>query len=254
MHSKNRDIREYPMELIKYFAKRPWDGVSIPDAMARDKTGLVEKAHDCSGGMHDKEFRGDGKPAKSHPEKVVKIIIFFGCDNPVILAAAYLHDAPEDIDDQILVFIEEGYPEKTFSIVFRVTKKEGMSDEEHFRLVIAEFASIIVKLADRLHNLRNMAKNLYFKKPIFEEGFGESKPKSKKPFTKKRLYKYIKETERFVYPLGEKISRSDYEYAETGAWLYLAIQEAVSMAKLSLKVPKKVIKRYQRKRIQPSLL
>jgi len=63
----------------------------------------------------------------------------------------------------------------------------------------------------------------------------------------------LKETERFVYPLGEKISQSDYRYAKEGEKLYMAVQEAVVMAKLALKVPKRVIMRYQRKRRQPTL-
>ncbi len=254
MHSKNRDIREYPMELISYFAHRPWDKVSIADAIARDKTGVVKKAHDCSFGMHHNTFRLDGKPVRTHPEKVVKILIYFGVDDPVILAGGYLHDAPEDVSEKILEEIEEGYPEKVYSIVHRVTKKEGMSDKKHFRLIAPDFDSIIMKLADRYHNLRNMAKNLYLERLVFIEDFNESKSRVKKPFTKKKLYKYIKETERFVYPLGEKISNSNYKYAEEGERLYMAVKEAVAMAKFALKVPKKVIVRYQRKRIQPSLL
>lgn len=256
MYSINPDIREYPMELISYFAYRPWDKVSIADAIARDKTGVVKKAHDCSFGMHHNTFRMDGKPVRTHPEKVVKMLIFFGIDDPVVLAAGYLHDAPEDVSEKILEEIEEGYPEKSYSIVYRVTRKDGMSDEDHFRLVGADFDSIIMKLPDRYHNLRNMAKNLYLKRPVFVEDFSALKQvkKKKKPFTKKRLYNYIKETEKFIYPLAEKVAKSNHRYAEEGARLYLAIQEAVAMAKLSLKVPKRVIKRYQRKRIQPSLV
>jgi len=253
MYRINRDIREYPMELISYFAYRPWDGVSIADAIARDKTGVVKKAHDCSGGMHDNTFRGDGKPVKSHPEKVVKILIWDGVDSPIISAAGYLHDAPEDVSEMILKEIEDGYPEQVYAIVYRVTKTDDMTIEEHFRLIIVDFDSIILKLADRYHNLRNMAKNLYLKRPVLQVNPGELKPKPKKPFTKKRLYSYIEETEKFVYKLGEKISNSDYKYAKEGEKLYKALQEAVFMAKLSLKVPKRVIVRYQRKRIQPTL-
>jgi len=184
MSSKNQDIHEYPMKLIKYFAKRPWDEVSVKDAMARDKTGVVEKAHDCSGGMHNNTFRLDGKPVKTHPEKVVKILIWFGVDEPVISAAAYLHDAPEDVSEKILEEIEEDYPEQVYSIVHRVTKKDDMSDREHFRLIIRDFDSIIVKLADRYHNLRNMAKNLYLKRPVVIENPGEERQGPQKPFTK----------------------------------------------------------------------
>jgi len=237
MHSKKRDIREYPMELITYFGNRPWDGVSIFEAITKDQSRLVRRSHDCSCGMHAKTYRKDGKPARSHPTKVVKILIYFGVDDPVVLAAAYLHDAPEDVDDQILLLIEEGYPERVFAIVFRVTRTEGMPKEEHFHLIFEDFDSIIVKLADRLHNLRNMAKNVYLNKA----------------FTKKKLHKYVIETEKFIYPLGEKITRSDHKYAEEGAHLYLALQDAVTAAKLVLKVPQGVIKRYQGKRRQPTL-
>ncbi len=232
MSSKILPVREYPMELIHYFARRPWDDVSVQEAFLRDKSGLVQRAHDCSGGMHDNTFRRDGKPVKTHPEKVVKILIYYGIDDPVILAAGYLHDAPEDVDEKILEEIEAGYPEKVYSIVCRVTKRDGMSLEEHFCLIDADFDSILVKLADRLHNLRNMAKNIYLTKK----------------FTKNRLRKYEAETIKNIYPLGEKIAQSDYKYVKEGENIYLALKEAVRMAEMVLRLPQKVIENYQKKR------
>jgi len=238
MKRKNMDIREYPIELIRYFAYRPWDGVSIQEAILADKTGIVGRAYDCSGGMHALEFRQDGKPAKTHPRKVFKIALYFGIRNPFILAGTLLHDTIEDVHKAILELISMGYPPSVYIIVRNVSKTEDMTDEEHFGLIIMHYDSIVVKLCDRLHNIRNMAKNLYLQKK----------------FSKKRLRKYIAETIKFVYPLGDKISNSGHEYAKESEQIYLAIQEAVYYSHEVLKVPKKVILRYQRKRKQHSLI
>lgn len=232
MKSKSLGIGQYPMELVRYFRNKPWDNVTLNEVIAQDETGLIEKSCGCSIGIHDKTFRHDGQPARKHPLKVFKILVYYGVYDPYILAAAFLHDGPEDNSDLLLIIFRDGYPERVYRLVKGVTRLKGMTKQEHFALVDEDFDTIIIKLADRLHNLRNMAKNLYINKK----------------FTKERLRNYVAETIEFVYPLGEKISWSNYKYARAGVKIYDEIKKAVMVSNILLEVPRRDIMLYQRSR------
>ena len=115
--------------------------------------------------MHSNQKRASGEPYFTHPCAVAEILIDLGLDAPTV-AAAFLHDVIEDTpatkEDIISRFGEEIY-----TLVDGVTKLDKIhyqtheeEDIENFRKIFVAMANdvrvIIIKLADRLHNMRSL--------------------------------------------------------------------------------------------------
>ena len=126
---------------------------------------LVEKAYDFSKRAHANQKRASGEEYFTHPCAVALILIDLGLDASTI-AAAFLHDVIEDTP------VSEGdirkeFGEEVLELVEGVTKLEKIeflsSEEEqaeNFRKIFVAMAKdirvIIIKLADRLHNMRSL--------------------------------------------------------------------------------------------------
>ena len=115
--------------------------------------------------MHSNQKRASGEPYFTHPCAVAEILVDLGLDAPTV-AAAFLHDVIEDTpatkDDIINRFGQEVY-----TLVDGVTKLEKIhyqtheeEDIENFRKIFVAMGNdvrvIIIKLADRLHNMRSL--------------------------------------------------------------------------------------------------
>lgn len=112
--------------------------------------------------------RSSGLPGISHPDEVAKIVKNFYADRDDLCLAAYLHDSLEDapklgnISEDDLVKLIKGsiqdhdQGEKILRIIKNMTHdKEQQSYEEYFNFIINEPDTLIVKLSDMLHNLRD---------------------------------------------------------------------------------------------------
>ena len=112
--------------------------------------------------------RSSGLPGISHPEKVAKIVKNFYADRDDLCLAAYLHDSLEDApklgniseDDLVKLIMgsiqDHDQGEKILRIIKNMTHdKEQQSYEEYFNFIINEPDTLIVKLSDMLHNLRD---------------------------------------------------------------------------------------------------
>ena len=131
----------------------------------------IEKAIKMATAAHEGQMRKSGDPYISHPIAVMKIVEDWGMDEDTILAAV-LHDTVEDTD-VTLDDIKKEFGEQVAFLVDGVTKlsnaRSGMRDIDTYlpetkdnllRLLIAMGADIrvlIIKLADRLHNLRTLS-------------------------------------------------------------------------------------------------
>lgn len=126
---------------------------------------LVEKAYVYSAKVHQGQIRLSGEPYLSHPLEVAYILAQMKMD-VICLAAGLLHDTIEDTDAQ-LEEIEGIFGEETANIVDGVTKISKIQSAsrkerqaENFRKMILAMSSdirvILVKLADRLHNMRTL--------------------------------------------------------------------------------------------------
>ena len=126
---------------------------------------FCEKAYDYAKKAHANQKRASGEDYFTHPCAVVKILIELGLDAST-LAAAFLHDVIEDTP------VSEGdikkeFGEEVLELVQGVTKLEKIEftskeeeQAENFRKIFVAMAKdirvIIIKLADRLHNMRSL--------------------------------------------------------------------------------------------------
>ena len=124
---------------------------------------LIKKAYDLAYDAHKNQRRRSGEPYIMHPVAVAKILFDFGMDNECIVGAL-LHDVVEDTTYS-LDYIRANFGEEVAILVDGVTKlgkiplstKEEVQAENIRKMFIAmnqDVRVIIIKLADRLHNMR----------------------------------------------------------------------------------------------------
>ncbi|MBW1861146.1 MAG: bifunctional (p)ppGpp synthetase/guanosine-3',5'-bis(diphosphate) 3'-pyrophosphohydrolase [Deltaproteobacteria bacterium] len=127
--------------------------------------GLVEKAYVYSAKAHQGQVRLSGEPYLSHPLEVAHILTRMKLDVTSVVAG-FLHDALEDTDVR-LSEIERLFGREAANIVNGVTKISKIQfasheerQAENMRKMILAMATdirvIMVKLADRLHNMRTL--------------------------------------------------------------------------------------------------
>ena len=131
----------------------------------------VARAVEMAKKAHEGQFRKTGEPYIIHPMAVKKILEEWGMDEDTIIAGI-LHDTVEDTN-LTLADIKKEFGESVAFLVDGVTKlstaRTGMRDidtylpetrDNFLRLMIAlgdDIRVLIVKLADRLHNLRTLS-------------------------------------------------------------------------------------------------
>jgi GTP diphosphokinase / guanosine-3',5'-bis(diphosphate) 3'-diphosphatase len=146
--------------------------LSIDDLLARVKhdnpkadTLLIQKAYDFSRSLHKGQKRSSGEPYILHPIEVAKILAEYQLD-VVTIATGLLHDTVEDTATTIEE-IQKQFGSEIASLVDGLTKISKITfntteekQAENFRKMILAMAKdirvILVKLADRLHNMRTL--------------------------------------------------------------------------------------------------
>tara|TARA_Y100001960_G_C14780045_1_gene886001 strand:- start:4631 stop:6772 length:2142 start_codon:yes stop_codon:yes gene_type:complete len=125
----------------------------------------VNKAYEFASEAHSGQFRTSGDPFVSHPIAVANILSSFQVDEDS-LSAAMLHDVIEDCGIPKKV-IEEQFNKNVANLVDGVSKLDQLhitsktkANAENFQKMILAMAKdirvIVVKLADRLHNMRTI--------------------------------------------------------------------------------------------------
>ena len=142
-------------DLIKGMqANRPTDDLEI-----------IKKAYDYSLKVHSGQSRASGEPYLVHPLEVALVLTEMKMD-PVAVAAGLLHDSVEDTSVTI-VDIGKEFGEQVAHIVEGVTKiskidfatREEQQAENLRKMMLAmvdDIRVILIKLADRLHNMRTL--------------------------------------------------------------------------------------------------
>ncbi len=137
----------------------------IEETYAPEDRKLLVKAYEYAKEAHANQKRASGEPYFIHPCEVANILIDLGLDGATI-AAALLHDVIEDTE-ATEEDIKREFGEEVLTLVASVTKLEKIvfkskEDEnaENFRKIFVAMAKdvrvIIIKLADRLHNMRSL--------------------------------------------------------------------------------------------------
>lgn len=126
----------------------------------------LDRAFALAAQAHDGQFRRSGDPYITHPVAVAQILADYGLDVEVVVAAL-LHDVAEDTDVP-LARIAEVAGDPVAQLVDGVTKldrlqvpsKQAQQAATMRKLVVAtagDLRVLLVKLADRLHNVRTLA-------------------------------------------------------------------------------------------------
>src|ERR1700704_718298 len=130
-----------------------------------DDLSLIKNAYDFSLKHHEGQSRASGEPYLVHPLEVALVLAEMKMD-PVAVAAGLLHDSVEDTSVTI-VDIRKDFGEQVAHIVEGVTKiskidfvsREEQQAENLRKMMLAmvdDIRVVLIKLADRLHNMRTL--------------------------------------------------------------------------------------------------
>ncbi len=142
----------------------------LPKSYSPQDQALVHRAYEFADAAHAGQHRKSGEPYIIHPEAVAAVLADLRLDARTV-AAALLHDVAEDTAHKVPALVEEFGPEVA-SMVDGVTKLESISDMasypadsrdpkvESFRKMLLAMVNdvrvVLIKLADRLHNMRTL--------------------------------------------------------------------------------------------------
>ncbi len=126
---------------------------------------LIGKAFDVAVRQHDGQLRKSGEPYIIHPIAVAKILADLGMDEETI-AAGLLHDVVEDtnysqemlIDDfgEEISILVDGVTKLASMVIESKEQKQAENLRKMFLAMSKDIRVLIIKLADRLHNLRTI--------------------------------------------------------------------------------------------------
>ncbi len=128
-------------------------------------TDVLERAFELADEMHAGQTRKTGEPFIFHPLAVTQLLADYGLDD-VTLAAGILHDTVEDTDVGLEQLRKE-FGGEVADLIDGVTKLDRVEFEDRDeaqagtirKMVIAmaeDVRVLVVKLADRLHNIRTL--------------------------------------------------------------------------------------------------
>lgn len=210
---------------------------------------LIKRAFDIAYKYHKGIYRNSGEPYIIHPLEVAKIVnreIGLGSES---VSCALLHDVVEDTD-YTLDDIREEFGDKIATIIDGLTKISEAFEEtkslqaENFRKVLMTLTEdvrvIIIKLADRLHNMRTLdamppnkqikiaGETIYLYAPIahrlglysLKNELEDLSLKYRHPAKYKEIADKLKQTEEkrtkeiesFIYPIRKKLEESEVPF------------------------------------------
>ena len=134
--------------------------------LSEEDKALIRKAFDVAIDAHKNQRRKSGEPYIYHPIAVAKIVaneIGLGAEG---IAAGLLHDVVEDSEEYTVERIRKIFGDKIAKIIDGLTKIEFIKHQdvsvqtENYRKLLLTLSEdirvILIKLADRLHNMRTM--------------------------------------------------------------------------------------------------
>lgn len=161
----SKDTQSADLELPDWLQECLLTYQSKPDDPRHEDLDLICRAFNFAYQLHEGQYRKSGEPYIAHPIAVAGLLRDLGGDKAMI-AAGFLHDVVEDTE-VTPEEIEERFGEEVRQLVEGVTKlsKFNFSSKterqaENFRRMFLAMAKdirvIVVKLADRLHNMRTL--------------------------------------------------------------------------------------------------
>jgi len=141
------------------------------DRFSGSELDLVQRAYDQAIAAHDGQMRASGEPYVIHSVEVARMLAELGLDHHAV-AAGLLHDVVED-SDWTIDDIRQLFDKEVATLVDGVTKlayidtmtkigsrdieaQEAESLRKMFLAMVDDVRVVLIKLADRLHNMRTL--------------------------------------------------------------------------------------------------
>ena len=157
----------YRQAICRYFAFSGRNG-ERRKKMTDKELRLYDKALEYAARMHDRMYRTGGAPYITHPVMTAQIVIEHGGNIDAVITALF-HDLLEDTDATEQE-IERIGGSRVLRAVKLLTKPKNYIMEKYVGGIMTDETAILVKGADRLHNLRSaLCCDEYFKRKYIKE-------------------------------------------------------------------------------------
>ena len=160
--------------------------------------------------LHEGQKRRSGEPYIIHPVRVANGLISLGIADESIIIAALLHDILEDtkITKEQLLGKYSLTKEAVELIALLTKKKKGYDAQEYYDNIGKSSKATIVKIADRCHNIAT----LQF-------------------FNDEKIGAYVKDTEKYIYPLFEKLNDREPYYEDSIYYMKYHIDSIIGVVR-----------------------
>ncbi len=132
--------------------------------------------------FHEGQYRKGGGEYLVHPLRVCNYLVAFKFSDDVLLSAALLHDAIEDVEclrnSPEKLVSEYGLSQEVVDLILKLTKFKSTPIEVYYAGIQKDWRALLIKLSDRCNNVSTMD-----------------------CFTLEKMKSYIEETKNYVLPL-----------------------------------------------------
>ncbi|WP_297521870.1 HD domain-containing protein [uncultured Clostridium sp.] len=159
--------------------------------------------------LHEGQTRRSGEPYIIHPVRVANGLISLGIADENMIIAALLHDVLEDTSMTSKMLVnEQKLPKDAVEIIVLLTKEKDYKADAYYNNIAGSSKAAIVKIADRCHNIATLQ--------FFDD---------------QKIGKYVADTEKYIYPLFNKIKDTDPSFEDSIYYMKYHIDSIIGVVR-----------------------